>query len=448
MSRYTKDDIFRIVEEEDVEFIRMQFCDVFGSAKNIAITTSQLERALNNACTIDATGLPGFETGDESELYLYPDIDSFNIFPWRPQTGKVARFFCDLHTTERKPFQSDPRLILKRVLGEAAKQGFIFRVDPEIEFFLFHLDDNGMPTTMTHEYAGYMDVAPIDLGENVRRDIIQNLNQMNFEVTSSMHKKAPGQHEIDFKGGRADKTADMIMTYKQTVKTIAKKHGLYATFLPKPTEGVNGSGMHLKFQCIGANGTDLFRDDTDRLGLSAMAYQFIAGILKHIRPITLVTNPLVNSYKRMVPGYDAPVNVAWCGSGGNRSALVRILRGGKGNGGTRIILCNPDATCNPYLALALCIAAGLDGIAKEMVPPEETRENLFRKSARELRLENVEMLPLTLGEALRAYEGDLFVQKILGEKIYEQLLETKQEEWAGFRSCVSRWEIDKYLNQY
>ncbi len=443
MSRYTKEDIFRLVEEEDVEFIRLQFCDVFGKAKNIAITSRLLEKALNNECTVDMSGLDGVECGDEGEMYLYPDLDTFDIFPWRPQSGKVARLYCDVYTQNREPYVGDSRLILRRILQQALQKGMIFGVTPQIEFFLFDLDDNGMPTTKTHEYAGYLDVAPVDYGENVRRDIIESLELMRFDVNSSHHEKAPGQHEIAFRGAKADKAADMIVTYKQAVKTVSRKHGLYATFMPKPREGVNGSGMHLRFTCMGAGGNDLFRDEKDEKGLSEVAYRFIAGILAHSKEITLVTNPLVNSYKRLVPGYDAPVNVAWSGTGNNRSTMIRVLN--NKNHSVGIELRSPDATCNPYLALALCIAAGLDGIEKRMELSEGVTGNLFTLSREELRGNGIERLPQTLGEAIHAFEEDAFVKEVLGEAVHSQLCKAKHAEWRAYRSCVSQWEIDQYL---
>ncbi len=445
-NRYTEEDIYRLVEEEDIEFIRLQFCDMYGTAKNIAITPRQLEKVLNNEFTVDLSGLEWVQGGEDYEMYLYPDLDSFDTYPWRPQSGKVARMYCDLYTMDRKPYTGDSRQVLRRVLGEAQEMGMVFSVAPNIEFFLFDLDDNGMPTVGTQEYAGYMDVAPIDCGENVRRDIIETLERMRFDVNSSHHEKAPGQHEITFKSVKADKAADMIVTYKQAVKTVSRKHGLYATFMPKPLEGVNGSGMHIGFRCMGAIGNDLFKDEADKHGLSETAYQFIAGILTHSRAITLVTNPLVNSYKRLVPGYDAPVNVAWSSTGNNRSAMIRVLN--RNGHGTSIELRSPDATCNPYLALALIIAAGLDGIKKSMKPSDDVKMNLFALSRREIKEKGIEILPQTLGDALQAFEEDAFVREVLGEHMHSRFCRKKYAEWREYRSCVSQWEIDQYLNRY
>jgi glutamine synthetase len=445
MSKYTKEDIFRIVEEEDVAFIRLQFCDIFGVPKNIAIAASQLESALNNECMFDGVSVEGFVRSDESDMYLYPDLDSFEIYPWRPQSGKVARMFCDVYTVDRKPFSGDPRYILKQVVKKAGSLGLNFKVNPEPEFFLFDFDDEGQPTTYTKEKGGYFDVAPADQGENVRRDIILNLEEMGFEISSSHHEIAPAQHEIEFKAEDAERTADMIMTFRMAVKTIAKKHGLYATFLPKPTEGISGSGMHINIIARDETGHNLFSSDNGEK-LSETALSFIAGVLSHVKGMTLVTNPLVNSYKRLVPGYDAPVSISWSSTSANRSALIRIpsYRGED----TRIEIRNPDATCNPYLAIALILAAGIDGIEKKMTPPDELKENLGHATYEQLRNSGYEILPMTLGEAIKAYEADDFVKEVLGESIYNKFLDAKRAEWKDFRTCVTQWEIQRYLNLF
>jgi glutamine synthetase len=443
--KYTKEDIFRIVEEEDVAFIRLQFCDIFGVPKNIAIAASQLESALNNECMFDGVSVEGFVRSDESDMYLYPDLDSFEIYPWRPQAGKVARMFCDVYTIDRKPFSGDPRNILKRVANKARAMGLNFKINPEAEFFLFDYDDDGQPTTKTHEKASYFDVAPADQGENVRRDIILNLEEMDFDISSSHHEIAPAQHEIDFKAEDAERAADMIMTFKMAVKTIAKKHGLYATFLPKPTEGISGSGMHINILAEDKNGNNLFVESEDSGEISETARQFIAGVLSHVKGMTLITNPLVNSYKRLVPGYDAPVTVSWSSSS-NRSALIRVPAGrGKA---TKIELRNPDATCNPYLAIALILAAGIDGIEKKLEAPAELTENLGHVTYEQLRSSNLETLPMTLGEAITACEKDSFIKEVLGDAIYDKFLDAKRSEWKDFRTCVTQWEIKRYLGKF
>jgi len=443
--KYTKEDIFRIASEEDVAFIRLQFCDIFGVPKNIAIAASQLESALNNECMFDGVSVEGFVRSDESDMYLYPDLNSFEIYPWRPQSGKVARMFCDVYTIDRKPFSGDPRNILKRVANKAKAMGINFKINPEAEFFLFDYDDDGQPTTSTKENGGYFDVAPADQGENVRRDIILNLEEMGFDISSSHHEIAPAQHEIDFRAEDAERIADMIMTFRMAVKTISKKHGLYATFLPKPTEGISGSGMHINIIAEDESGRNLFSSENGS-SLSDTAQYFIAGVLNHVKGMTLITNPIVNSYKRLVPGYDAPVNITWSSSSANRSALIRVPAG-RGEG-TRIEIRNPDATCNPYLAIALILAAGIEGIEKKMTPPAELSQNLGRVSEDELRESTFETLPRTLGEAIEAYEKDPFVKEVLGESVYNKFLDAKRSEWKDFRTCVTQWEIKRYLNLF
>lgn len=445
MSRYSKEDILRMAEEEDVEFIRLQFTDIFGMLKNVAITVSQLEKALDNRCMFDGASIEGFVRVEESDMYLYPDLDTFEIFPWRPQQGKVARLMCDVHHPNGEPFEGDPRYVLKKVLQEAADMGYTFQVGPECEFFLFHTDEEGRPTTNTHEMAGYFDVGPIDMAENVRRDIVLNLEDMGFEIEASHHEIAPAQHEIDFMYEDGLTTADNIMTFKMAVKTIAKRHGLHATFMPKPKAGVNGSGMHINMSLADQNGKNAFVDEADPLGLSKVAYQFIAGILNHIREMTLLTNPLVNSYKRLVPGYDAPTYIAWS-SASNRSQLIRIPSSRGEN--TRVELRCPDSAVNPYLAIATCLAAGLDGIRNQMVPPEVVNENVFAMSEKELKARGIEHLPETLGEAIEAFEGSEFIQSVLGTHIYHKYLKAKEAEWKKFRAEVTDWEVEEYLYKY
>ncbi|HIX16555.1 MAG TPA: type I glutamate--ammonia ligase [Candidatus Hungatella pullicola] len=445
MQRYGKDDIFRMVEEEDVEFIRLQFTDIFGMLKNVAITSSQLKKALDNRCMFDGSSIEGFVRMEESDMYLYPDLDTFEIFPWRPQQGKVARMMCDVYRPDRTPFEGDPRYVLKKVIGQAEEMGYRFFAGPECEFFLFHTDDEGRPTTYTHETAGYFDVAPIDQGENVRRDIVLNLEDMGFLIEESHHEMAPGQHEIDFQYGEGLETADNVLTFKMAVKTIAKRHGLHATFMPKPKAGVNGSGMHLNLSLSYLNGGNAFEDKSDPLGLSKTAYSFLAGMLYHMKEMTILTNPLVNSYKRLVPGYDAPVYVAWTAKA-NKSSVIRIPSS-RGEG-TRIELRCPDPSVNPYLALAACLAAGLDGITKGMVPPESVDSNIFAMSDREMKRKKIEQMPETLGEAIEVFRRSSFMKEVLGDHIYSKYLEAKETEWRLFRAHVTDWEVERYLNQY
>ncbi len=444
MSRYTKDDIFRMVEEEDVEFIRLQFTDIFGTLKNIAITSSQLEKALDNKCMFDGSSVEGFVRIEESDMYLYPDYDTFEIFPWRPQQGKVARLICDVYTPDGKPFEGDPRWILKKTIKEANEMGYRFDVGPECEFFLFHTDDNGLPTTLSHEKAGYFDLGPNDLGENIRRDMVLTLEEMGFEIEASHHEVAPAQHEIDFKYDEVLKTADNIQTFKMTVKTIAKRHGLYATFMPKPKFGISGSGMHINMSLATEAGKNIFADEKGKIGLSDDAYHFIAGIMKHARGMSAITNPLVNSYKRLVPGYEAPVYIAW--SAKNRSPLIRIPAS-RGNG-TRVELRNPDPTANPYLVLALCLAAGLDGIKNKIEVPDSVDCNIYEMTPGERRAAGIENMPADLKEAVDCLVADEFLCSVLGEHITTKYVEAKMKEWENYTTRVSQWEIDEYLYKY
>ncbi len=440
---YTKQDIIRLVEEEDVEFIRLQFTDIFGNLKNMAVTASQLEKALDNGCMFDGSSIEGFARIEESDMCLHPDLSTFEIFPWRPQQGKVARLICDVCRPGGEPFEGDPRYILKRAIKEAEKLGYSFEVGPECEFFLFDMDDNALPTTITHEKAGYFDLGPVDFGENARRDIVLTLEDMGFVIESSHHEIAPAQHEVDFEHDEALSTADNIMTFKLAVKTIAKRHGLHATFMPKPTYGVNGSGMHINMALF-KDGKNIFIDESDRFRLSREAYYFIGGIMKHMKGITAVTNPLVNSYKRLVPGYEAPVYIAW--SVTNRSPLIRIPA--THSGSVRVELRSPDPAANPYLALAVCLRAGLDGVVNQIMPPECVEGNIFEMSAGQRAEKGIKELPGTLIEAIHYMEKDELVKDVLGEHAYQKYIEAKKAEWHRYRSQVTEWEIDEYLNNY
>lgn len=438
--KYTKQDVLRLVQEEDVEFIRLQFTDMFGTLKNVAITASQLEKALNNQCMFDGSFIEGFLRIEESDMYLYPDLDTLEIFPWRPQQGKVARLICDVYRPDRTPFEGDPRYILKKVLKEAADMGYRFDVGPECEFFLYHTDDNGQPTTLTHEKAGYFDLGPVDLGENARRDMVLTLEDMGFEIESSHHEVAPAQHEIDFRYDEALTTADNIMTFKLAVKTIAKRHGLHASFMPKPKYGVNGSGMHTNMS-LSRNGVNIFADPNDSIGLSKEAYYFIGGLMKHIKGMAAITNPIVNSYKRLVPGFEAPVYIAW--SATNRSPLIRIPTP-RGEG-TRIELRCPDPSANPYLVLAVCLAAGLDGIRNQIMPPASVDHNIFEMTKEQKMEEGIASLPRNLLEAIHELEKDTLIQEVLGEQFAQRYIKAKKSEWSRYCQQVTEWELEEYL---
>lgn len=442
MNNYTRKDILRMVEEEDVGFIRLQFTDIFGTMKNVAITTSQLEKALDNQIMFDGSSIEGFARIEESDMYLYPDLNTFETFPWRPQQGKVARLICDVYKTDGTAFESDPRYILKKVMTEARSMGYEFNVGPECEFFLFHTDDDGRPTTLSHECASYFDLGPLDLGENARRDMVLTLEDMDFEIEASHHEVAPAQHEIDFRYDEALATADNIMTFKLVVKTIAKRHGLHATFMPKPKYGINGSGMHLNMS-LSRDGINAFQDTKDPNGLSKEAYYFIGGIMKHMKAISFITNPIVNSYKRLIPGYEAPVYIAW--SAKNRTPLIRIP-GSRGEG-TRVELRSPDPSANPYLALAVCLAAGLDGIKNEIMPPCSVDCNIYEMTEQERMDAGIENLPGSLLEAAREFEKDAFIQDVLGEDLSKKYIRAKTKEYEDYRAQVTEWELGKYLHR-
>ena len=443
MAKYSKNDIIRIVDEEDIEFIRLQFTDIFGTLKNVAITASQLEKALDNKCMFDGSSVEGFVRIEESDMYLYPDYDTFEIFPWRPQQGKVARLICDVYTPDGKPFEGDPRWILKKTIKEANEMGYRFDVGPECEFFLFHTDDNGLPTTLSHEKAGYFDLGPNDLGENIRRDMVLTLEEMGFEIEASHHEVAPAQHEIDFKYDEVLKTADNIQTFKMTVKTIAKRHGLYATFMPKPKYGMCGSGMHINMSLWDSHGNNIFADASDENGLSKEAYSFIAGIMEHMSAMSAITNPIVNSYKRLVPGFEAPTYIAW--SATNRSPLIRVPAA-RGTG-TRIELRCPDCACNPYLAFAVCLAAGLDGIKRKLTPKESVQKDIFSMTDAEREEAGIKNLPKNLYEAVREMRKSPFMKEVLGEEVYKKYINAKEQEWMEYTSQVTDWEINRYLDR-
>lgn len=425
----TIDSILNQIEEEDVEFIRLQFTDVFGNLKNLAVTPGQLERVFANKYAFDGSVLFDGAYNYEGELYLYPDLDSFVILPWRPQQGKVGKFICDIYDDQGNPFSMSPRTILKNVLNKAEKAGYSFYVDPECEFFLFQTDDNGRPTTLTYETAGYMDVGPMDNGENARRDIVLNLEEMGFEIESSLHEKAPAQHQITFKEAEAMQIADSIMTFKFAVRSIAKRFGLYATFMPKPIGDVPGSGMHLNIS-VYRDGKNILRDKKGNAPLSEDGRHFMGGILAHAAGMSAVTNPVVNSYKRILNGLEAPCMINW--SSESKNTLVRVR---KIFDDTKLDLRFPDAASNPYLALAVCIAAGLDGIENKTEPGAEYTTKSVKAKA----------MPDNLKEAVTAFKSDKLVKNVLGEELVDIYSKTKMAEWTDYMKQVSDWEIKRYL---
>ncbi len=441
MNHYTKKDILKMVDEEDVGFIRLQFTDIFGTMKNIVITAGQLERALDNQIIFDGASIEGVAGSVDSDMYLYPDLDTFVIFPWRPQQGKSARLICDVYKPDGMAFESDPRYILKKVLAEARALGYEFDAGVECEFFLFHTDEDGRPTTLSHENASYFDMGPLDLGENARRDIVMTLEDMGLTIEASHHEKAPAQHRIDFRYDEALKTADNIMTFKQAARTIAKRHGLHAAFMPKPKYGVNGSGMHINMSLV-KDEINIFTDAEDEKGLSREAYCFIGGIMKHIKAVSFIANPNVNSYKRLVPGCEAPVYTAW--SAGNRTSLLRttLVRGS----GVRVELKSPDPSANPYLALAVCLAAGLDGISNEIMPPQSVDGNVSEMTEAQRKEAGIEALPGSLHEAAEEFARDTYIQSVLGAELSGKYIQAKEKEFADYSAQVTGWELERYLH--
>ncbi len=423
---YTREDIERMVEEEDVEFIRLQFADIYGNLKNMAVTASQLKKVLDNQCTFPCMAIDGFHDKDNPSLYLYPDLDTFTIFPWRPQQGRVGRFICDVYRADKVPFEGDSRQVLKNVVERAARMGYRFKVGPECEFFLFDYDEDGNPTTETGEKGCYFDVAPSDGGENARRDIVLTLEDMDFEVEASFHSEAPAQHQIDFKYDEPLAAADNITTFKLAVRTIAKRHGLYATFLPKPRNGEKGSGMHLKISIYAHESKENLLQKQGQEELTETERYFIGGLMAHMKALFLITNPIVNSYKRFVPGYDAPTQIGW--SRKEYNALINLASTDYGT--EKIELRSPDGAANPYLALAVCLAAGLDGLERKLEPGCQ---------------EQGDPVPGSLGMALEAFREDSYIQEVLGEYISEKYLNVKEEEWKSYTEQVTPWEIEQYL---
>lgn len=428
----TKREILELIEDEDIKFIRLQFTDVFGNLKNIAVTANQLERVLNNHYTLPNSALfDGYSYGDE-DMYLYPDLDSFVILPWRPQHGKVARFLCDIYQKDRTPYDMSPRTILKKVIAAGAEKGYTFYVNPNCEFFLFHTDENGIPTTITHEKAGYMDVGPLDLGENTRRDIVFALEEMGFEVESSHHESAPAQHEIDFKEAEALQTADSVMTFKAAVRSTAKRCGLHATFMPKPKKGIAGSGMHLNIS-VYKNDRNIF-NSREEDEICEEAKWFMGGIMEHVDAMCAVTNPLVNSYKRLMSGFDAPKDKTWTRK--NKNALIKVHQ--RFGEDTKIDLRFPDSSANPYLAIAVCLAAGLDGIERQLDPGKELQNR------QDLEI-NIEQLPGTLREAVLNMKEDSFMEEVLGSEFLAIYADAKMQEWNEYMEQVSNWELNEYF---
>ena len=425
-----REDIQRMIDEEGVEFIRLQFTDIFGRLKNLAVTPGQMDKVFEKRYSFYGAAMFANVYGYDDRLYLYPDLDTFRILPWRPQQGKVAKMTCDVCYMDGRPFEISSRYILRKVTENAAKKGYSLMVDPECEFFLFHTDENGLPTTTSHERAEYMDVGPSDFGENARRDIVLMLEDMGFEIESSLHEHAPAQHEIDFKEEEAFAMADSLQTFKFAGRSIAKRFGLYATFMPKPRQDVAGSGMHVRLRLM-KDGRNVFLSDGG--DASEEAKWFVGGIMAHARALCALANPSVNSYKRLLSGYDAPYYITWAEKG--EKALVNI---NKEIDDVNIELRFPDGSANPFLLFASCLAAGLDGIEKKTVPGMKYEKGCEASAP---------TLPEYLKEAIDELQKDEVLTEALGSDFVDIYTKVKHDEWRAFLSEVTPWEIDNYLTR-
>lgn len=434
------------IDEQNVDFLRLQFTDILGTVKNVSIPADQAEKAFTEGIYFDGSSIEGFVRIQESDMRLVPDPETYSVLPWREtDNGSAARMVCDVYNTSTgDPFTGDPRTVLKSVLDEAAEMGYTLNAGPEPEFFVFEKDENGRATTTTHDSGGYFDLAPKDLASDLRREIIYNLGEMGFDVEASHHEVARGQHEIDFKYADGLQTADNIATFRSVVRATAEMNDLHATFMPKPIAGINGSGMHTHLSLF-EDGDNAFYDGDDEYNLSSTAYSFLAGILDHAPAITAVCNPTVNSYKRLVPGYEAPIYVAW--SDTNRSALVR-KPAARTPASSRIELRSPDPSANPYLALAVMLKAGLDGIKRDLECPAPVRENIYEFDEEKREEYGIETLPPNLGAAVDALKSDEVIQDALGEHVCEKFVEAKSAEYSEYIAEVSEWELDQYLEKF
>lgn len=440
---YSKEELLEKVKDLEVEFIHLQFTDIMGVMKNISITSEHLKKALDNEIMFDGSSIDGFVRIEESDMYLRPDLSTFQVFPWASQY-KEARLICDVYNADGTPFEGCPRNTLKRTINEAKELGFTLNVGPECEFFLFNTDEKGEPSLETHDNAGYFDLAPVDLGGNARKDMTTTLKKMGFEIEASHHECAPGQHEIDFEYADALTTADNIMTFKMVVRIIAQRHGLHATFMPKPKDNMAGSGMHLNLSLAHLDGANAFYDENDKMQFSKSAYNFLGGLIKHAKAFTAITNPTVNSYKRLVPGYEAPVMIAWAES--NRSPLIRVPA--KKGSSTRIELRSPDPSANPYLALAATLKAGIDGIKNDIAPEKGITNNLYDMKEQELKDQGIDRLPTNLKEAIIEFSKNHVMKDALGDHVFERIIDAALYEWNEYSKCISQWEIDRYLMKF
>lgn len=442
--QFTRDEIKSLIKEYNIKFIKLQFVDINGQVKNMSVPSEQIDKALNNEIMLDGSSIKGFRSIETSDMFFHPDINSFQILPWRNTNGvNAARLICDIYNSDGTPFEGCPRCNLKRVMEAAEKLGFSMNVGPEAEFFLFSKDKDGNVTTETQDRAGYYDVGPEDLGEDVRSDIVLTLQEMGFDIEASHHEVADGQHEIDFRYADILTAADNVTTFRIAVKAIAAQHNLHATFMPKPIFGINGSGMHCNVSLF-KDGKNAFFDEKAEYQLSDTAKYAVGGILKHVKSITAITNPVVNSYKRLVPGYEAPVYLAW--SLANRSALVRVPA--KRGISTRVELRSPDPSCNPYLAFAAILEAALDGIRNKIDPPAPVESNIYKLTTKERKKQRIDSLPGSLYEALELMDKSLVARAALGDHIFTEFMTAKNKEWDSYRTDVSKWELDRYLERY
>jgi glutamine synthetase len=438
----TPKDVMDYAAAHNVRFLRLQFTDILGVNKNVELPRSQFEKALSGDILFDGSSIEGFVRIEESDMLLVPDISTFRVFPWGDPDSRVARLICDVHRPDGSVFEGDPRQVLKRQIARAAEMGFVMNAGMEAEFFVFKTGQQAL-ATVTQDVGSYFDLAPADLGEDARRAIVSALEQMGFEVEAAHHEVAHGQHEIDFRYADALTTADNIATFRFVVKYIANQFGLFASFMPKPIYGQNGSGMHTH-QSLFRDGKNAFFAPNAEWELSPVALHYIGGVLRHARGFCAVTNPLVNSYKRLVPGFEAPVNVAW--SMRNRSPLVRVpARRGPG---TRIEVRQPDPAANPYLALAVMLAAGLDGVATDADYREPVDTNIFEMSFREKRRLRIDDLPKDLNEACDELEKSDVMREALGDHVFRHFVAAKREEWTQYIGQVSQWELENYLEKY
>jgi glutamine synthetase len=442
----SKEAILSKVKESDIKLIILQFVDILGTVKSVTIPVQHLNDALEDGYPFDGSSIEGFVRIYESDLVAMPDPKTFRILPWRPSERKEARLICDIQRPGGKPFEGDPRFILKQALKKSRKLDMTYNTGPELEFFLFKIDNSAHTKIVPHDLGGYFDFSPLDRASDVRRDATFTLQEMGFDIEMNHHEVAPGQHEIDFKFEEALTSADMVITFRTVIKAVALSHGLHATFMPKPLFGQNGSGMHVHQSLFHNNSNrNAFYDSDDKYNLSKIAYHFIAGQLAHCREISAILAPTVNSYKRLVPGYEAPVYICW--GRRNRSALIRIPEcfPGKEKAMRAELRC-PDPSCNPYLAFAVMLKAGLTGIEKRMTPPTSVEEDVYEFDDKKLEQFYIKTLPGSLGEAIEELERSELVKETLGEFTFNKYLEAKKREWKDYQLQVSDWELQRYLN--